>query len=122
MSSEWNVSRVAALVGVATFTAGFAIAPLFLAPFSEINGRRPVVVLSGLFWLVFQIVCGVTPTFAGMLVARLLAGCASSTFSSIIAGIVSDIYYTKDRNAPMVLFTAAAVSGSGLGPFVGGLI
>lgn len=47
MSEEWNVGRVAVLVGITTFTIGFGIAPMFLAPFSELNGRRPVFVASG---------------------------------------------------------------------------
>lgn len=37
MSVEWGVGRVALLVGITTFTTGFAIAPLFLAPLSEVS-------------------------------------------------------------------------------------
>lgn len=40
MSVEWNVGRVALLVGVTTFTTGFGIAPLFLAPLSEVSRLR----------------------------------------------------------------------------------
>ena len=39
MTAEWNVSEVAALVGITSFCCGFAIAPMVLAPFSEIQGR-----------------------------------------------------------------------------------
>jgi hypothetical protein len=39
MKAEWNVSTVAILTGITTFTCGFGIAPMVLAPFSEINGR-----------------------------------------------------------------------------------
>lgn len=122
MTSEWNISRVAALVGVTTFTAGFGVAPMFLAPFSEINGRRPVFVITGVLWVVFQIVCGVTPTFAGMVINRFLSGAMSSTFSTMVGGVVSDIYHAEDRNTAMTLFTAAAIAGSGLGPLVCGFI
>lgn len=48
MSEEWNYGRVAVLVGITTFTIGFGIAPMFLAPFSELNGRRPVFVATGI--------------------------------------------------------------------------
>lgn len=37
MSEEWGVGRTALLVGVTTYTTGFAIAPLFLAPLSEVR-------------------------------------------------------------------------------------
>ena len=47
MSEEWGVSEEAIYVGITTFTTGFAIAPMVLAPFSEINGRYPVFVATG---------------------------------------------------------------------------
>ncbi|SMQ50143.1 unnamed protein product [Zymoseptoria tritici ST99CH_3D1] len=122
MASEWNVSRVAVLVGITTFTCGFAIAPMFLAPFSEINGRRPVFVVTGLLFVVFQIVCAVTPTFVGELVNRFLAGAMSSTFSTMVGGVVSDIFHAQDRNTPMTLFSAAALLGTGFGPLICGFI
>jgi hypothetical protein len=35
MTEEWGISSVAALVGITTFTTGFAFAPMVLAPLSE---------------------------------------------------------------------------------------
>lgn len=39
MTQHWGVSDVALLTGITTFTTGFGVAPMVLAPFSEINGR-----------------------------------------------------------------------------------
>ncbi|KXL41433.1 hypothetical protein M433DRAFT_73011 [Acidomyces richmondensis BFW] len=122
MSKEWQVSEVAIAVGITVFTAGFAIAPMVLAPFSEINGRRSMFVVTGVLFVVFQMVCAVTPTYAGMIVARFLVGCAGSTFSTMVGGVVSDIYHAKDRNTAMALFSGAALCGTGLGPLVSGFI
>ncbi|KAK3116692.1 hypothetical protein LTR53_002668 [Teratosphaeriaceae sp. CCFEE 6253] len=118
----WQISDVAALVGVTLFTCGFGIAPMFLAPFSEINGRRPMFVVTGILMVVFQVVSAVTPTFAGMLVARFLVGCMGSNFSTMVGGVVSDIYHAQDRNTAMSLFSGAALLGTGLGPVVSGFI
>jgi MFS family permease len=95
---------------------------MFLAPFSEINGRRPVFVITGFLFVVFQIVCGVTPTFAGELINRFLAGAMSSTFSTMVGGVVSDMYHAEDRNTAMTLFSAAALFGTGFGPLICGFI
>ncbi|KAK4634497.1 Efflux pump [Fulvia fulva] len=122
MITEWNVSNLAGLVGITTFTCGFGIAPMFLAPFSEINGRRPIFLSTGLLWVVFQIVCATTPTYPGMIIGRFLVGCASSTFSTMVGGVVSDIYHAADRNTAMTLFTASAMFGTGFGPLVSGFI
>ena len=37
MMVEWNMGRVPLLVGVTAYTTGFAIAPMFLAPMSEVS-------------------------------------------------------------------------------------
>lgn len=37
MEVEWNMERVPLLVGVTCYTTGFAIAPMFLAPLSEVG-------------------------------------------------------------------------------------
>lgn len=118
----WDIDEITALVGVTVFTLGFGIAPMFLAPFSEINGRRPMFVVTGILMVVFQVVSAVTPTFAGLLVARFLVGCMGSTFSTMVGGVVADIYHASDRNTAMSLFSGAALFGTGLGPLVSGFI
>lgn len=122
MTREWGVSNVAALVGITTFTTGFAVAPMVLAPFSEINGRRPVFLASGIIFVICQLCAGLTQSYAGMLVVRFFVGVGGSTFSTMVGGVVSDIYHTEDRNTPMALFSGAALFGTGLGPLVCGFI
>lgn len=122
MQAYWNVSHIAITVGVTVFTSGFAIAPMVLAPFSEINGRRPVFVVTGVLYVILQLCCAVTRTYSGMLLSRFFAGCVSSTFSTMVGGVVSDIYHAEDRNTAMSLFSGAALFGTGLGPMVSGFI
>ncbi|KAF2454335.1 major facilitator superfamily domain-containing protein [Lineolata rhizophorae] len=122
MQNEWDVGTVPILVGVTTFTTGFAFAPMVLAPFSEINGRYPVFIATGILFAVCQVGCAVTQSYAGMLIARFFSGVGGSTFSTMVGGVVSDIYHTADRNTPMALFSGAALFGTGLGPLVCGFI
>lgn len=114
MADEWHVSKEAVLVGILTFCFGFAMAPMALAPFSEINGRYPVFAVSGILFVVCQICCAVTRSFPGMLVARFFVGCGSSVFSTMVGGVVSDMYHSKERNTPMALFSGAVLVGTGL--------
>lgn len=139
LSDYWKVSQVAVYVGITTFTTGFAIAPMVLAPFSEINGRYPVFVVTGLLFVLCQLFCAITRSYPGMLVARFFLGVGGSTFSTMVGGVVSDIYQSEDRNKPMALFTGwsprwaftwgpdlhtigAALFGTGLGPLCSGFI
>ena len=95
MSDYWDVSQTAIDVGITTFTLGFGIAPMFLAPFSEINGRKPVFVATGMLFVLCQLCCAVTRSYPGMLLARFFVGVGGSTFSTMVGGVLSDIYHTE---------------------------
>lgn len=122
ISAKWSVSQTVSYLGITTFTIGFGIAPMILAPFSELNGRKPVFVVTGILFWVSQLACAVTQSFPGLLVARFFVGVGGSTFSSTIGGVISDIYHKEDRNTPMALFSGTALFGVGLGPLVSGFI
>ena len=122
MTAEWHISEVACLVGITVFTAGFAIAPMVLAPFSEINGRRPVFCVTGMLFTICVACCAATRIFPGMILARFFGGCMASVFSTMVGGVVADMFEAHERNTPMALFTGAALFGTGLGPLVSGFI
>ncbi|KAL8670214.1 MAG: hypothetical protein Q9168_005236 [Polycauliona sp. 1 TL-2023] len=122
MMEEWGVSQTAIYVGITTFTTGFATAPMILAPFSEINGRKPVFIATGTLFVIGQLCCALTRSYPGMLVARFFTGVGASTFSTMVGGVVSDIYQSEDRNKPMALFAGGALMGTGLGPLCSGFV
>lgn len=122
MSAEYGVSELAALTGLTSFCVGFAICPMVLAPFSEIQGRYPVFVIAGIIFEAMQIACALTPNLAGMIVARFFVGAGSSVFSSMVGGVISDLYHTHERNTPMALFSGGALFGTGVGPLVASLL
>ncbi|KAL4885554.1 major facilitator superfamily domain-containing protein [Aspergillus karnatakaensis] len=122
LTAQWDVSRVVYNLGITLFCLGFGIAPMVLAPFSEINGRRPIFVTSGVVFTVCLIWCGATDSFAGLLAARFFLGVGGSTFSTMVGGVISDIYHAEDRNTPMSYFSGAVLFGTGLGPLISGFV
>lgn len=122
LRAQFNISSTAFQTGVTTWCAGFACSPMFLAPLSEINGRRPVFLFSGFLFFVSLIGCAVTESFAGMLVARFFVGAGASTFATMVGGVVSDVFHAKDRNTPMAIYSASALAGTGVGPLCCGFI
>ncbi|KAL4899755.1 hypothetical protein BDW74DRAFT_188919 [Aspergillus multicolor] len=122
LTAKWNVSRVVYNLGITLFCLGFGVAPMVLAPFSEINGRRPIFVSSGVVFTVCLIGCGATESFAGLLVARFFLGIGGSTFSTMVGGVISDIYHAGDRNTPMSYFSGSVLFGTGLGPLISSFI
>lgn len=122
MGATWGVSQTLLGLGTTTYCLGFAIAPMFFAPFSELKGRKPVFLFSACIFSLAQLGCALTTSFAGLLIGRFFAGVGSSTFSTIVGGILADVYRVEERNTPMAIFAGAAFFGTGLGPLVSGVI
>ncbi|RBR24270.1 uncharacterized protein FIESC28_02929 [Fusarium coffeatum] len=118
MARDIGASHTATLVGITTFCMGFALAPMALAPISEIWGRRPVFMFAGFVFVIFQAVCSVMPNLAGMLIARFFVGVGGSVFSSVVGGVIADLWHKEERNTPMALFSGFVLFGTGLGPLV----
>ena len=57
-----------------------------------------------------------------MLVARFWVGSGSSVFSTMVGGVISDLYHAEHRNTPMALFSVGVLFGTGFGPLVSGFI
>ncbi|KAK4197374.1 major facilitator superfamily domain-containing protein [Triangularia verruculosa] len=106
------------LAGITTFCVGFGLAPMMLAPLSEMNGRYPVFVCAGAVYVVFQGICGVVSSLPAILVARFLVGAGASVFSTMVGGVIADMYDKEERNTPMALFSGSVLAGTGLGPMV----
>ncbi|KAI0144428.1 MFS general substrate transporter [Xylariaceae sp. FL1272] len=122
IAAEFGTTHELALLGVTTFCLGFALAPMILAPFSEVNGRYPVFAIAGVLFTVSQAVCGVVTNLTGMLIARFFKGVGGSVFSTMVGGVISDLYEKENRNTPMALFSGAVLIGTGLGPLVSSII
>ncbi|OJJ79575.1 uncharacterized protein ASPGLDRAFT_77456 [Aspergillus glaucus CBS 516.65] len=122
LTAEWGISSVVYNLAITIFCVGFGLAPMVLAPFSEINGRRPIFVISGIIFVACTIACGGTHSFAGLVIGRLFQGVGASTFSTMVGGVISDFYHAEDRNTPMALFSAAALFGTALAPLLSSII
>lgn len=119
IAHDLGTTRIVTLVGITTFCMGFALAPMALAPISEIWGRFPVFIIAGVIFVVFQAVCSVMPHIAALLVARFWVGAGASVFSSVVGGVIADLWDKSERNTPMALFSGSVLAGTGAGPLVG---
>lgn len=72
--------------------------------------------------LVGHLACAVCRSFPGMLIARFFLGIGGSTFSTMVGGIISDIFNAPSRSLPMALFSTFGISFTGAGPLVSGFI
>lgn len=121
ISERYGVSAQAARVGATLFLCMYGLASEAFAGLSEEYGRWPV--LQGSLFLVnvWQIPAALSPTFAGVLIARFLAG-SSAAVGSVTLGVVADMWEPEDQQYAVNFVVLASVGASSLGPVIGGFI
>ncbi|PKY00615.1 MFS general substrate transporter [Aspergillus campestris IBT 28561] len=107
---------------VSIYLVGYVIGPLFLAPLSEIYGRRLVLAAANLFFCVWQIGCALAPNMAALIVFRLLTGIGGAGCITLGGGVISDMFRVDQRGFAMGFWTLGPLFGPILGPLVGGYV
>jgi MFS family permease len=93
-----NEDGILGAMTVSIYLLGYVIGPLFLAPLSEIYGRKPVLGAANVFFCLWQIGCALAPNIAGLIVFRFFSGiggsgclvCFSLTPSLVAFPVVAD--------------------------------
>jgi MFS family permease len=74
LAADFNIENEVVLqLTLSVFILAYAVGPLFLGPLSEAYGRAIVLQLSNLFYLVFNIACGVSQSKGQLIAFRFLS-------------------------------------------------
>ncbi|KAF5023031.1 hypothetical protein F66182_4915 [Fusarium sp. NRRL 66182] len=117
-----NTNSMLATLSVTIYLLGYAIGPLFLAPLSEIYGRKPVLSAANFFFCFWQIGCALSPNMSALIVFRFLAGVGGSGSLTLGGGVISDVFTVDQRGTAMGVYVAGPLLGPALGPLVGGFV
>ncbi|KAK7923602.1 hypothetical protein PG985_007673 [Apiospora marii] len=122
MCKEFGVSEFYGQLGLFTFNISCAIAPMVLAPFCELTGRK--VVYSGAF-LAFSLLfigLALAKDIATIIGLRLLLGLFGCVGTILVGGTFDDMYEPRHRGRPMAMFSFVAIFGTVSAPIYAGFI
>ncbi|KAG8986458.1 hypothetical protein FRB93_005290 [Tulasnella sp. JGI-2019a] len=115
MREDLGLNATEAALGLSVYAWGFACAPLILAPFSEEWGRNALYLGSSFVHMMFFIAVARARNLTTIIIARIIAGAAGSTGSTMVGGSLADIWRTAERGLPMAIFAVMAFLGTGAG-------
>jgi multidrug resistance protein len=107
---------------VSVFLLGFAVGPLFLAPASELWGRRIIYNVSNIFFVLCTVGCALAPTLNFLIGFRFLSGVFGAAPLTLGGGTISDVIPAKNRGVAMALFAMGPLLGPVVGPVAGGFL
>lgn len=104
-----------AIVGAMTvsiYLLGYVVGPMFLAPLSEIYGRRPVLTGANIFFCLWQIGCALAPNITTLIIFRFFTGVGGSGCLTLGGGLVGDIFRPEERGFAMGIWTIGPLFGT----------
>ncbi|PVH99190.1 MFS general substrate transporter [Periconia macrospinosa] len=115
-------SGITTMMIVSIYVLGFALGPLYLGPLSELYGRKRVLEVSNILFLVFNTACGGCSTVPQLVIFRFLSGIGGSASLSAGGGMLTDLWDNEQRGKAMGIYTLMPLLGPALGPIIAGFI
>ncbi|KAI0287569.1 MFS transporter [Russula brevipes] len=121
ISSEFQVSDVAATVGLTVFVAGYGLGPMVWAPLSEVPqiGRMPIYIITLAIFVVLQVPTALATNYGMLMAFRFLTGFFGSPILATGGATIADLYVPKKRAYGMTIWGVFAASAPSLGPLLG---
>lgn len=107
---------------VSVYLAAFAAMSIFHGPLSDAVGRRPVMVVSMIVYVVASIGCAFAPSLAWLLVCRALQGLSAGGATIVSRTVIRDLF--EGEAAQRLMSRVAVIFGlaPAIAPVVGGLV
>jgi hypothetical protein len=107
---ELSTSPTEAVTAMSMYVLAIAFGPLIIGPLSEIHGRAPVLHVSGIWFLIWNIVCGFAKTKQVLNAAKFLARLGASSIFALAGGVLGNVWRPEERGrslAPLPADTSA---------------
>ncbi|KAL2011286.1 hypothetical protein VTN00DRAFT_4004 [Thermoascus crustaceus] len=105
---------------ISVYVLGFATGPIVWAPFSEVKGRRPPMLLDMMGFALFEFGVAVARDIQTIIICRYFGVFGSSSIT-LVAAVLPDFYTGRARGLRLIIYVITVFSGTFLGPYVGGL-
>jgi len=115
-----NQQQLGLLTGVNIITLGFFT--IVVVPLSNIFGRRPISIISGVFVVLTCIWGALATSHSSLLAARACNGIAAATSEIIMVQVVADMFFIHERGFWMGAYFTMYFMGSFVGPIMSGNI
>ena len=117
-----TTSSITPVLPIALFVLGLGLGPLYLAPLSELFGRRAVYITSFTIFAILNVGCALAPNLVALAILRLLSGMAGSAGPSLGGASIGDMFPKAERGKAQALYGFGPTGGPVLGGVLGGFI
>ncbi|KAL4780938.1 major facilitator superfamily domain-containing protein [Aspergillus varians] len=122
IGEEFGASSTIVTLGLTFYLVGLAIGSMFMAPLSEVYGRKPVSIACLGIFTVLIIPCALAKSLEALIVVRFIGALFGSVMISTAPGMVSDLVTDDQRALAISVWSIGPINGPVLGPILGGFV
>ncbi|ODV64177.1 MFS general substrate transporter [Ascoidea rubescens DSM 1968] len=122
VQETFGISEKIANISVVVYFIFQGIAPSIIAPFADLYGRKPAILVCSLLYIGANVGIALSNNYGLMLFFRCFQATGIAPVIAICAGIVGDITTKANRGGFIGLTTGISLIGQATGALIGGLI
>lgn len=122
MMYELKISPYLAQLTLISWLLGTGSTQLILGPISDRYGRRPVVLIAGVIFVVSSLICAFSQHISTLLLGRFIQGCTVCSISVAGYAAIHELYETKQAIRVISLMASITVLAPAFGPLLGSFV
>lgn len=122
IAEEWSTSVSRVNLSLVLWFVAFSVGLLFWGLFSDRIGRRPIIMLGTLSFMVASFLCSRAQTVDQLIFFRILQGISAAAPSAMSLAICRDCYEGKERQRALAWIGIILLLAPMIAPFIGAMI
>ncbi|MBP2071072.1 Bcr/CflA family efflux MFS transporter [Thermoanaerobacterium butyriciformans] len=122
MSKYFNVAVYKTNLTLILFFVFFSFATLIWGPLSDKYGRRPILILGLICYMVASFLCALSLDIYQLIIFRILQAVGAGAASAVATAIVKDVYEGRRRESILALVQSMVVICPAVAPTIGALL
>ena len=101
---------------------GFCLSAIFYGPLSDRFGRRPILLVGTLFFLIGSVCCAFAPSIEMILISRFVQGLGAAGSFVVVFTMISDAYKDNEATHWIGMLNSILTATMALAPILGGYL
>ncbi|KAI1476996.1 MFS general substrate transporter [Daldinia eschscholtzii] len=122
LAQEFHVTSSQINLTVTTYMIFQGLTPMFVGSLADSAGRRPAYFICFVIYICANIGCALAPSYAALLVLRMLQSAGSSTTVALCQAVVADVITSAERGHYVAYTSLPILLAPAIGPIIGGVL
>ncbi|OTA88168.1 hypothetical protein M434DRAFT_23727 [Hypoxylon sp. CO27-5] len=122
LAADFHVTISQINLTVTTYMIFQGLTPMFVGSLADTAGRRPAYFICFVIYICANIGCALAPSYAALLVLRMLQSAGSSTTVALCQAVVADCVTSAERGHYVGYTSLPILLAPAIGPIIGGIL